>query len=62
MQMSMPRTCPDCSDGKKPDGRLCIICRGSGRVHLVPAQRPVDPEIQKLFNNIVYRPEHEIYG
>lgn len=39
MQISMPRRCPECNDGKKGD-KFCIVCRGSGWVHLVPADRP----------------------
>jgi hypothetical protein len=38
MQLSGPRKCPDCNDGKKGD-KLCIVCRGSGWVYLVPAER-----------------------
>jgi hypothetical protein len=39
MQLSAPRKCPDCDDGRKGE-KWCIICRGSGWVHLVPAERP----------------------
>lgn len=62
MQLSTPRPCPDCSDGKKPDGRLCIVCRGSGSVHLVPAERWRDPNQSSLLATTWSRPESEIYG
>lgn len=38
MQVSAPRKCPDCDEGKKSD-KLCLICRGTGMVRLVPAMR-----------------------
>ena len=40
MQLSIPRKCPDCTDGKKGD-KFCIVCRGSGRVQLCPAIKPM---------------------
>ena len=61
VQLSYPRPCPDCDNGKKPSGKLCITCRGSGRVHLVPAERERDPETAKLFEKMWSVKQEDIY-
>ncbi len=52
MQLSFPRKCPDCDDGKKDD-KLCIVCRGSGWVQLVPAMRSMDGRVHSSFGQVI---------
>ena len=60
MQLSSPRPCPDCEDGHKGD-KLCIVCRGSGHVSLVPAERPV-PIGPSWLEARVNKPDKDVYA
>ena len=52
MQLSMARKCPDCNDGRNGE-YPCSVCRGSGYVHLVPAERPGSADDAELFRRIM---------
>ncbi len=42
MQLTSPRKCPDCTDGRK-DKYRCPTCNGSGWVRLCPTMEPGPP-------------------
>jgi len=61
MQISSPRKCPDCDHGKK-GLKLCRTCRGSGWVHLVPAERVCELTHPTLSEMVDGLREEDIYG
>lgn len=61
MQLSTPRRCPSCNDGRK-GGKLCRVCRGSGYVQIVPAEKPTTITRGPSFCEQMTKKEQDLYA